>query len=80
MLAATLLLLGVDLSLHESTAVIFKEGHAIEVLSAVLLASAAASASMPGGRGSCPGRGPGGGALTPMTWRAGNGISRSFCC
>lgn len=41
MLAATLLLLGVDLSLHESTAVIFKEGHAIEVMSAVLLASAA---------------------------------------
>ncbi len=41
MLAATLLFLGVDLSLHESTAVIFKEGHTIEVMSAVLLASAA---------------------------------------
>ena len=36
-----LLLPGVDLALHESTAVIFKEGHAIEVMSAVLLASAA---------------------------------------
>ena len=39
--AVTLLLPGVDMALHESTAVIFKEGHAIEVMSAVLLASAA---------------------------------------
>ena len=41
MLSATLLLLGVDLALHDSTAIIFKEGHTIEVMSALLLAAAA---------------------------------------
>ena len=41
MLSVTLLFLGVDLALHDSTAVIFKEGHTIEVVSAVLLASTA---------------------------------------
>ena len=41
MLAATLMFLGVDLALHESVAVIFKEGHTIELMSAVFLAFAA---------------------------------------
>lgn len=41
MLSATLLFVGMDLLMHDSTAVIFKEGHAIEVMSAMLLAGAA---------------------------------------
>lgn len=41
MLSAVLLFLGVDLALHDSSAVVFKEGHAIETVSAVLLSAAA---------------------------------------
>lgn len=41
MLSVTLLFVGADLVLHDSTALIFKEGHAIEVMSAMLLTGAA---------------------------------------